>query len=153
MITIQQAEIQDHLELTDVMRKSKAYWGYSKEQLQLWEKELTIDQAHLQAYEVYKAVDNSKIIGFYSYIISANDTVELENLFVIPTYISRGCGKILMYDLFEKVGREEVSKITLEADPHAEGFYRYFGFEVVGKKESSVENRFLPVMLKHIQTP
>ncbi|MFT6245465.1 MAG: hypothetical protein ACJA0U_003078 [Salibacteraceae bacterium] len=36
--------------------------------------------------------------------------------------------------------------VELDSDPSAEIFYRSFGFKVIGQLETSIKNRFLPVM-------
>jgi predicted GNAT family N-acyltransferase len=37
-------------------------------------------------------------------------------------------------------------KVILEAEPNAEGFYAKFGFVKIGEIETSIKNRYLPVM-------
>ncbi len=39
-----------------------------------------------------------------------------------------------------------IDKITLDAEPNAENFYRIFGFETIGQLESSIKDRYLPIM-------
>ena len=36
--------------------------------------------------------------------------------------------------------------MTLDADPNAESFYARFGFTQVGQLQSSIKDRFLPIM-------
>jgi len=41
--------------------------------------------------------------------------------------------------------------IYLDSDPNAEKFYQNLGFKVVGQLESSIKNRFLPIMELEIE--
>ncbi|AYN02731.1 GNAT family N-acetyltransferase [Chryseobacterium sp. 3008163] len=39
-----------------------------------------------------------------------------------------------------------MKKITLDAEPNAKNFYKTFGFQTVGQLESSIKDRYLPIM-------
>lgn len=43
------------------------------------------------------------IIGYYSYIYLNEDEVKLDNLFLLPTYIGKGIGKLLMNDFLQRI--------------------------------------------------
>ena len=72
-------------------------------------------------------------------------------LFVLPQFIGKGIGKQLLYDSFKQAKLKEANRITLLADPNAVPFYIKHGFIIVDKKESSIPNRFLPVMKKDLE--
>lgn len=36
--------------------------------------------------------------------------------------------------------------IVLDSEPKVEKFYQNFGFKVIGQLESSIKNRYLPIM-------
>jgi len=40
--------------------------------------------------------------------------------------------------------------MRLEADPNATNFYLKMGFKIIEQKESSIPNRFLPIMEKDL---
>ena len=141
----------DHITLTSIMRKSKSYWGYSKKQILKWQDELTISKSQIINQHVYKLVTNNMVKGFYSFKKETSDTIKLDNLFILPDYIGKGFGKLLLYDCYSKALQYNFSKILLDADPNAENFYLKFGFTVIGKKNTSIKNRFMPIMIKEIQ--
>lgn len=148
-IIIERAAAADHSVLTQISFESKAFWGYSAAQLEIWKDDLIITPEYITQNHLFKMVLNSHIIGFYSFIRISNDHIILEHLFVL--HIGKGFGKNLL-DHFLKIAEDLKSKsITLEADPHAESFYKKFGFTTFGYKESSVAGRFLPEMIYHLQ--
>jgi len=141
-----EADIIDHNEITELTKLSKSFWGYSPEQIEKWDADLTITPDYISANKVFKLIFDGNIIGYYSYKRIDLNTIKLDNIFIQPEYIGKGYGKILMEDFFERIKKEEVENIILNSDPNAEGFYKKFGFKVTGKIESSIEGRFLPVM-------
>ncbi|WP_343704872.1 GNAT family N-acetyltransferase [Flavobacterium sp.] len=143
---IQKANISDNEILTSITKKSKAYWGYSDEQIQIWDKNLTISKDYIREHNVFKLADNDLIMGYYSFIFENDKTVELDNLFVLPEYIGKGFGKYLLLDFLNRMKEIVIEKITLDSEPNAEEFYSKMGFVKVGEFESSIKNRFMPIM-------
>lgn len=146
MIEIRKANIDDHIILTEITKKSKAYWGYSDEQMNDWSDVLTIKEEYIQNNEVYKLLNNNSTVAYYSYLIINENTVKLDNLFVLPDEMGKGYGKLLMNDFILKIKKGQAKRIILDADPNAQQFYESFGFTKIGKIETSIKNRFLPVM-------
>jgi len=146
MLKIVKANPEDDKILTEITKKSKAHWGYSDEQMEEWSQDLTISKDYIKKSEVYKLSLNDKIIAYYSYFNVNENTVKLDNLFVVPEEMGIGYGKMLMNDCINKTKKEKTAKIILEADPNAEKFYEGFGFLKISQIETSIKNRFLPVM-------
>ena len=65
---IKKASINDNEILTEITKKSKAYWGYSEEQLLKWDSNLTISKVYIENNTVFTLTNDNKIIGYYSYI-------------------------------------------------------------------------------------
>lgn len=149
---ILKAEISDNELLTTITKKSKAYWGFSDDILKEWEHLLTISKSYIEKNKVYKLIHNNQIIGYYSYFFTDEQTIMLDNIFILPEFIGKGFGKVLMNDFFVKISSLNINKITLEAEPNAEIFYKKFGFETIGKLESSIKNRYLPIMELRFET-
>lgn len=145
-MNILKAETEDSELLTTITKRSKAYWGFSEEILKEWEHLLSISKDYIEKNMVYKLVENENIIGYYSYFPIDEKTIKLDNLFILPEFIGKGFGKTLMNDFLEKANRLGIKKITLDAEPNAENFYKNFGFETVGQLESSIKDRYLPIM-------
>lgn len=143
---IQKATPNDAAILTNITKKSKAYWGYSNEQIENWSAQLTITKEYLENNQVYKLEVNNLIVGYYSYIILEENIVQLDNLFILPNCIGTGLGTFLMNDFFGKIKTLKVKKVLLESEPNAEKFYNKFGFKTIEQIKTSIKDRFLPLM-------
>lgn len=143
---IEKAIVEDAKELTELTIISKSYWGYSKRQIEDWINDLTITEDYIFEKEVYKLINENKIIGYYSFFKSNYSDLKLDNLFVAPISIGKGIGKNLMIDFFKRILMIDFERVILHADPNAEKFYSQLGFNVIGKLETSIENRYLPIM-------
>lgn len=140
------AEVGDHELLTQLTKKSKAYWGFTKETLLKWDDLLTISKEYIEKNNVVKLLDNGEIIGYYSFFKTEENVLKLDNLFILPEYIGTGLGKILMNNFLDHAKNQGVEKISLDAEPKAEEFYAKFGFITVGKLETLIKDRYLPIM-------
>ena len=145
------AGIDDNEVLTTITKKSKAYWGFSENILKEWEGLLTVTKSYIEINEVYKLVQDDQIIGYYSYFSIDEYTIKLDNIFILPEFIGKGFGKILMNDFLKNIRQLGINKITLDAEPNAEKFYKMFGFETIGQLESSIKERYLPIMELQIE--
>ncbi len=143
---IERAIPSDHTTLTAITKRSKAHWGYSREQIEAWDALLTITPEYIIKNETWKLVSGNEMIGYYSLIKTDPKTLKLDNLFILPEFIGKGFGKQLMHDLFEKAISNNYTAIILHADPNAESFYSKFGFVIIGQIETSVPGRSLPEM-------
>ncbi|MGB7395539.1 MAG: GNAT family N-acetyltransferase [Pricia sp.] len=136
--------------LTALTIRSKSYWGYGKAQIDKWLNELTITKNYIQENEVFQLVEDEELVGFYAYAPENESSVKLNYLFVCPNFIGKGYGQLLMEDFLHRIRKTTFRRITLDADPNAETFYLKQGFQVIGKLESSIQNRFLPIMVKEV---
>jgi GNAT superfamily N-acetyltransferase len=143
---LEKANTADAEDLSVLCFASKAYWGYSQAQLNSWRDELTISAEYILKNQVYKLKIDERLIAFYSYYAQPAKTVFMDNLFVDPTFIGKGFGQILMDDFLIRIMDEGKIRVILHADPNAENFYLKRGFKTIGKKETNIEGRFLPIM-------
>ena len=143
---IKKASINDNEILTEITEKSKAYWGYSEEQILKWKDNLTVSKDYIKNNCVYTLIKDGRIVGYYSYIIKEKKNIILDNLFILPAYIGKGLGKYLMNDFLNRMKKENFEKITLDSEPNAEDFYLKLGFKKIGEFETSIKNRFMPIM-------
>ena len=148
---LEKATNKDSEALTYLMRRSKAHWGYSSEQLKTWEDELTVTEEFTKSKHVNKLLIEGVIAGYYAYSLEPDNNAKLESLFVDPSFIGNGIGKLLMNHFFECISRQSASRVWLESDPNAMNFYLKFGFEVVGKKSTTIKNRYMPIMSKELK--
>jgi len=147
---IQKALTGDSEILTAITKMSKAHWGYSEEQIETWAELLTITKAYIETLPVYKLVIDDVIVGYYSFYNKEEHIVKLDNLFILPQHIGKGYGRILMADFLLRLKGTGAKKAILDSEPKAEMFYRKMGFVKTGKNESSIKDRFLPVMEREI---
>jgi len=143
---IERAAPEDHTALTTLTKRSKAFWNYSKQQLDDWDELLTITPEYILENQTFKLFSDDEIIGYYSLLEVATQTLKLDNLFISPDFIKKGYGKILLDDVIRNARKGNYASLILESDPHAEDFYSRFGFVKIGKVETSVIGRFLPIM-------
>lgn len=142
---IHKATPQDADVLTSLTLKSKAHWGYNAAQMAAWQAQLDFRDNYIENHEVYKLVVNNVLVGYYSYF-NNNDAIVLDKLFVLPQYIGKGFGRLLVEDFLQRIRNTGHTKVTLEADPNAEGFYATFGFKTTHYEPTETEERFLPAM-------
>lgn len=142
---IEKANLVDNEILTEITKKSKAYWGYSEEQILKWNNNLTISKEYINKNQVFKLLNDNKIIGYYSYIIEEKK-IKLDNLFILPEHIGKGFGKFLINDFLKRMREEKFKRIILNSEPNAEKFYLKVGFKKIGEFETSIKNRFMPIM-------
>ena len=147
---INKVTIEDSELLTNIALISKAYWGYSKDLIENWRNDLTVTSKIIEEMMVYKFIQKNKTAGFYVLNPPKGKTIELEMLFVLPEFIGKGIGKNLLLHALEKARELNTVSITLLADPNAMSFYKSQGFVIIDKKESSIPNRFLPMMQKDL---
>ncbi|MFA6152376.1 MAG: GNAT family N-acetyltransferase [Chitinophagaceae bacterium] len=145
-VEIKKANIEDSAVLTSITKRSKAYWGYSDAQIENWSEALTITKSYIEANDVYKLSDGGLIIAYYSFITLEANEVKMDNLFVLPDYIGRGYGKLLMLDFLNRIKKTATKKIILDSEPNAERFYENFGFIKVGQIETTIKERYMPIM-------
>lgn len=127
--------------------RSKGHWGYSAEFLEACRAELTWSAEECGTGRMWvAATDDEEIVGF-SLIEGQPPSGELSALFVDPSAIGMGCGKLLLQHTLRDASARGFTRLTLDADPEAESFYAHFGAVKIGSSPSgSVPGRVLPRM-------
>ncbi|MNG25839.1 putative acetyltransferase [compost metagenome] len=85
-------------------------------------------------------------MGYYSFFNQDEKTIKLDNLFVLPEYIGKGLGRLLMKHFLLNIDKTHIKTITLNSEPNAEPFYSKLGFIKVGEIETSIKDRYMPIM-------
>ena len=132
--------------LTEIAMSSKAYWGYTKEQVELWREDLTVTPQMFKDHSINKYVVNGQIAGFYILNRANIRTSFLDFLFISPTYIKQGIGHQLLQHAIDYCKEGGCAILNVLSDPNAQSFYAKYGFEVLSEVESSIPGRFLPEM-------
>jgi len=147
--TLRPARPEDLATLTDISLRAKAHWGYDATFMEACREELTVTAADLRnsAYQV--AEQSGVLIGLcgLSGPEAGAESCELHSLFVAPEAMGHGVGKMLMNWAINEAKRRGATRIRLDADPFAEGFYAKMGAICVGRVPSaSIRGRSLPLM-------
>jgi GNAT superfamily N-acetyltransferase len=133
--------------LSDLALRSKAHWGYTREFLDACRDELRVSAEDLEAHPTFVLESDDRLLGFYTLEHISPDAVELGHLFVEPDAIGAGLGLALVAHARDEARQRGYRKIVIQADPHAEGFYRAIGARKVGTRaSSSIPGRELPLL-------
>ena len=145
-ITIGRAVPGECAALSDLALRSKAHWGYDADFLAACRAELTVDPADVQRLRVTLAEESGEVVGFYA-LGGGPPEGELSLFFVEPARICTGIGTLLWQDCLATAARIGLSRIRIESDPFAEGFYTGMGATRVGDVQSqSIPDRRLPLL-------
>lgn len=143
---IKRAVAIDSKRLTEIAWLSKSHWNYPKEWMELWRKGLTITSEIIEQNDVYKlVVEEEKIVGC-CVLITEENTLWIEHLWISPNYIGHGFGKKLLQGALTQTVNSSHKNIKVISDINAEVFYQKMGFETISQYESVPKGRFLPVM-------
>jgi GNAT superfamily N-acetyltransferase len=132
--------------LNEISLASKQHWGYPPEWMEHWRPGLLVSEAYLQLHSVYVAEGREGLMGFMA-LEKEPEGVEITHLWVLPAFMGQGCGKRLLQQVLALEVPPGIP-IVVEADPHAEGFYKRQGFVPIGNRESYPKGRFLPILQK-----
>src|SRR4051812_14834713 len=131
--------------LTELAMRSKAYWGYGREFLERARVELTVAARDIGQGRVWVAEHEGRVVGFYAFDLDARPR-EITALFVEPSWIGRGVGKVLLRDALARARAAGVASLQIESDPHAEAFYEAHGAMRQGSRRSPSTDRILPLL-------
>jgi len=132
--------------LTEIALESKAHWGYTAEQLEIWRDDLTILPETFDSWRGSKFMIDVEIAGFYLLNRVNARTCYLEFLFVRPEFIGKHIGKQLIEHAIVSCRTNSCQVLNVLSDPNAESFYLKHGFKTIYQTESSIAGRFLPEM-------
>jgi ribosomal protein S18 acetylase RimI-like enzyme len=130
--------------LTGLTRRSKAYWGYPRAVLDQWADVLSVSTSEIRSGQVVVAERSGAVAGYYR-ITGRPPDGQLADLFLEPEAIGTGLGRTLWEHALASARRAGFDTVTLESDPHAEGFYLRMGAERVGDRRVA-PGRVLPVL-------
>lgn len=143
---ILKATIKDIPVLNAISWSSKMYWKYPHEWMEKWKDELQVKRSDFILSKIYNITVAEKIIGFCA-IQDQSEYYEISHLWILPEFIGKGYGKILLSTILEEIITQS-KDIMVTADPNAEGFYHALGFVTCGKIASYPPGRYLPLMKK-----
>jgi GNAT superfamily N-acetyltransferase len=144
MVQLRSALTQELALLSELCLRSKAVWGYDQGFLEACRAELTIRPEELQHSHMRVAVDDQTVVGIVQLTVSKR-SAELQKLFVEPSAIGLGVGKILLAWAIATARDLGAHDLIVDADPGAVGFYKKMGAVDGGVAPSgSIPGRMLP---------
>jgi N-acetylglutamate synthase-like GNAT family acetyltransferase len=147
---IRRAETADAAALTALARTSKAAWGYDAAFMAACRAELTVGARDIRRDLVYLIERDGQVVGFYRLRVQGT-LGEVAMMFVAPDVLGAGIGRRLWAHLEEVARQADVTRLEVDSDPHAEGFYRARGMQRIGEAPSgSIPGRRLPRLAKPI---
>lgn len=135
--------------LTEIAIRSKSYWGYSSDFIDLCREELSVSANNIldDSYRYNVLELDSSIVGFYALEKISKFIMELDALFVEQKFMGKGVGKSLILHAKKCAQNLGAKTIVIQSDPNAVGFYLATGAILTGEQESlSIAGRFLPML-------
>jgi GNAT superfamily N-acetyltransferase len=138
--------------LTRISFAAKRHWGYPESWIERWRETLTITPEFIHHNEVYAAIIEEKVVGFYALAGEARK-IELEHLWVLPEFIGTGVGRALFDHAVRRAAALGAEVVNIESDPNAEGFYRRMGARRVGEISYPMDGqkRTLPLLAVEVR--
>lgn len=135
MTNIRKAETIEAEILTGIAIRSEAYWGYDADFMETFKTQYSVTEKFIRENPTFVIEEDGDIIGFYS-IMGEDKEVELEYLYVEPSYIGKGYGKLLWNHMVDTFKNQGINQIVLVTSPQAKDFYIKMGAVLTGEVES-----------------
>lgn len=134
-VPIRRARPDEAEALTALVMRSKAHWGYSQQQLDGWQSELTLTAATIARDPVFCAEVDGVLAGVMhlKMLDDSQDDGEalLDDLFIEPAYMGAGVGGALWRKAAMLAREAGARAMVLYADRHAIPFYQHMGMVIV----------------------
>ena len=147
MISIRHAKPEEAGVLSQIAISAKRHWGYPERWMKLWIPQLTFTPDYFAENESWVAEENGSPIGFYT-LQERDRNAWIENMWLLPEFIGKGIGRQIFVHALELARQRGFTRLRLEADPNATGFYEKIGMWKVGEYQYELggEPRVLPLM-------
>ncbi|WP_301363914.1 GNAT family N-acetyltransferase [Streptomyces xanthophaeus] len=137
MVKVRAARPAEAEDLTGLVMRSKAHWGYDAAFLAACAPELRIRAADVTARRIVVAENGrGEVLGIAS-LEGTPPLAALGLLFVEPSAIGRGVGRLLYRDALRRAADLGVRQLVIDSDPHAAGFYRAMGAVAAAETETA----------------
>nr|YP_009394453.1 hypothetical protein [Vertebrata thuyoides]ARW63015.1 hypothetical protein [Vertebrata thuyoides] len=91
---------------------------------------LALDNSFLIISIFYYEGKNKRLIGFARVTSDGSFNATIWDVVVHPKFQGNGLGKLLMNEIIKELRKDDISTITLFADPEVVKFYKHIGFIV-----------------------
>jgi N-acetylglutamate synthase-like GNAT family acetyltransferase len=138
-------------ELSALVMRAKAHWGYDAAFLEACRDDLRVRSEQIAAGAVWVAELDGMAAGVLELAI-ADSKAEVRACFVEPHAIDRGVGRALWRHAEALAMAAGASAVSVDSDPFAEGFYLAMGAQRVGEAPSgAIAGRMLPRLAKRLR--
>jgi ribosomal protein S18 acetylase RimI-like enzyme len=121
----------DYSAVAAVYRRASLFNAGDRDNLLAHPQYLILEPEALEQGRTLVAEEQGEIVGFASWA-EAEGSVDLEDLFVDPTWMRRGIATALVLRILDILRPRAVTRLEVTANPHALGFYRAVGFRDIG---------------------
>jgi GNAT superfamily N-acetyltransferase len=135
---IRHAQTDEADTLNELIMRAKAFWGYDQAFLEACRPHLLLKPEVIEQDPVYCAEVGGSVAGISHLIVVSDATIDLDHLFVEPTFIGQGIGGILWRHAVTQARSMGATTLVFEADPLARPFYEQMGAVVVGETISTI---------------
>lgn len=126
--------------LAELAWAAKAFWHYPPAQLEAWREALSPTAASIAKHPTTVIEVGGTLAAFCQLRLGA-PSADLEHLWVHPRHIGQGLGGALLSHALQHLAANGTTVLHIDADPHAEGFYRRHGATRVGAKPAPIEGQ------------
>ena len=134
------------MQLSDLASRSKAYWPYDKEYLELCRRVTHVTQEDILKWPFIVATQKDSLCGFAA-VCEIKGEKMLDHLWIDPPFIGKGLGRVLFAEGVARAKELGWSSFTIASDPYAEEFYKKIGARRIGQRESKIKKGFfLPLL-------
>ncbi|GGQ80221.1 GNAT family N-acetyltransferase [Streptomyces althioticus] len=133
-------------ELTELALRSKAHWGYDEAFMASCREELTVRPSEVGERRTALAERDGRVLGFTT-VDGQPPEGAVGMMFVDPEALGQGIGRALFAHALGSARDAGFRRLTIDADPNAESFYRAMGAVRIGETPSgSIPGRVLPLL-------
>ena len=145
-LSLRRARLSDAPELTQILHRAKASWGYPAAVIDAFRAEQRISPATITSQLLIVAEREGRTAAFAGGEIR-QDHFYLGFLFVAPEHQGQGLGRLLLSAIEDLSRDQEIYRILLESDPHAAPFYHHLGYRTLSERPSTmVPDQPIPMM-------
>lgn len=127
MVKLRAARPGEEPALSALVMRSKAHWGYDAEFLAACAGELRVRPGDVASRRIVVAEAGRGLPLGLASLEGAAPRAVLGLLFVEPSAIGLGVGRLLYRDAVRRAAGLGVRRLVIDSDPHAAGFYRAMG--------------------------
>lgn len=121
---IRPAIASDATQLSAIAFASKAHWGYSDSQMELWRDRVTISPDAIARNATWCAEVGGEVVGFCQVSLTPSEPHDcLEHLWVHPSHMRKGIGAALLHHAITASPRA----LLIHAEPESRAFYEREG--------------------------